>query len=136
MRRTCSVRLLIVGVFVTAAISLCLGFLTGTRQNWELYEQRIALLKQQNETLLTQQKEQEEEQELAAESLNMVEPYQYVLIAEDGYVAVYKADGKTFFSSTDIQLSKLPQDLQEEILNGKYITSEEQLYNFLENYSS
>ncbi len=135
MRKTCSIRLLIVGIVLTAAVSLCLGFLTGTRQNWDHYEQRIAMLKQQNETLLTQREAQEEENELE-ESLNVVEPYQYVLLAEDGYVTVYHADGKTFFSSTDIQIMKLPEDLQEEIQEGKYITSEEQLYNFLENYSS
>ncbi len=93
------------------------------------------MLKQQNETLLTQWETQEKENELE-ESLNVVEPYQYLLLAEDGYVAVYHADGKTFFSSTDILLIKLPEDLQAEIQEGKYITSEEQLYNFLENYSS
>ena len=135
MRKTCSIRLLVVGIVLTAAISLCLGFLTGTRKNWDNYEQHIAMLKQQNETLLTQWETQEKENELE-ESLNVVEPYQYLLLAEDGYVAVYHADGKTFFSSTDILLIKLPEDLQAEIQEGKYITSEEQLYNFLESYSS
>ena len=57
-------------------------------------------------------------------------------MAEEGYVAVYHADRKTLYASTDILLDTLPQDLQTEITEGKLITSEEQLYSFLENYSS
>jgi hypothetical protein len=30
----------------------------------------------------------------------------------------------------------LPTDLQEEIQDGKYLKNEEELYNFLENYTS
>ena len=65
-----------------------------------------------------------------------MQPYEYVLLAEDGYVAVYHADRKTLYASTDILLINLPADLQTEITEGKIITSEEQLYSFLENYSS
>jgi len=107
----------------------------GTRKNWDSYEQRISLLQEKNESLLSQQEIQEEEYDLA-ESLNVVEPYEYILLAEDGYVAVYHADKKTLFSSTDILIDSLPEDLQNEIMDGKCISNEEQLYNFLENYSS
>ena len=95
------------------------------------------MLQQQNKTLLAkiEQVETEREKELA-ESLNVVEPYEYVLLAEEGYVAVYCADRKTLYASTDIQIQNLPDELQQEIQEGKLISSEEQLYNFLENYSS
>ncbi len=135
MRKTCSIRLLLFGILFTAVCSLVLGFLMGTRKNWNSYEQRISLLQKKNESLLSQQEALEEERNLA-ESLNVVEPYEYILLAEDGYVAVYHADKKTLFSSTDILINRLPEDLQNEIMNGKCISNEEQLYNFLENYSS
>ena len=76
-----------------------------------------------------------EEQDVK-ESLNVVEPYEYILLEEKGYVAVYHTDRKTLYASTDILVSELPEELQKEIAEGKYIGSEEQLYNFLENYSS
>lgn len=133
MRKTCSIRILLFGIILTAALSLCGGFFAGTRKSWNAYEQRIALLQQKNETLLAKQ---EQSKENSAESLKVVEPYQYVLLAEDGFVVVYHTDRKTLYAATDILLKELPEELQQEIQNGKMIDSEEQLYNFLENYSS
>ncbi len=37
---------------------------------------------------------------------------------------------------SDVILEILPEGLQEEILEGKYLKNEEELYNFLENYTS
>ncbi len=138
MRKTCSIRLLFVGVILTAALSLCIGFWMGTAKNWKAYEQRIALLEQNIERLLSKQRqaEAEKEKENAAESLNVIEPYAYVLLAEDGFVAVYQADRETLYATTGILVDNLPANLQQEIRDGKIIDSEEQLYSFLENYSS
>ncbi len=134
MNKTCSIRLLLSGIIITAAVSLCIGFWAGTRKNWDAYEQRIALLEQKNQTLISRQKELEKEN--ATESLNVIVPYAYVLLPEDGFVAVYQADRETLYATTGILLENLPDNLQEEIQDGKIIDSEEQLYNFLENYSS
>ncbi|MGI6070634.1 MAG: hypothetical protein ACOYBE_09425 [Blautia sp.] len=60
----------------------------------------------------------------------------YYLKEEDGNVVVYKGDKKTVFEPTQIALNSLPEKLQKEIREGKFIDSEEELYNFLENYSS
>ena len=65
-----------------------------------------------------------------------MDPYQYILLEENGYVAVYHADRETLFAATDILVTDLPEDLQVEINQGKLIENEEQLYNFLENYTS
>ena len=43
---------------------------------------------------------------------------------------------KTVYEYTDISLEDLPENLQKEIQNGKYIETSESLYGFLENYSS
>jgi len=109
-----------------------LEFFTGTLKNWNAYEKRIALLEEKNTELANAKTEAQD----VKESLNVVEPYEYILLEEKGYVAVYHTDRKTLYASTDILVSELPEELQEEIKEGKYIGSEEQLYNFLENYSS
>lgn len=132
MKRTCSIRLLLGIVVLTAAFSGCIGFFTGTLKNWNTYEKRIALLEEKNEKLADTKTEEQD----VKESLNVVEPYEYILLEEKGYVAVYHTDRKTLYASTDILVSELPEELQKEIAEGKYIGSEEQLYNFLENYSS
>ncbi len=135
MKKTCSIRLLVAGVILTAFVCVIMGFFFGTQKKWKTYEKRIVMLEQENDNLLAQKEKIETEKELA-ESLNVVEPYKYVLLAEEGYVAVYRSDRKTLYASTDILLENLPEELQQEIQTGKLIGSEEQLYNFLENYSS
>lgn len=133
MKKTCSIRLLVAGILAAVAAGSCAGFFVGTQKNWKVYEKRIALLEENNEKL-----EQEKEKAVSdiRESLNVVEPYEYILKEENGFVVVYHADQKTLYASTGILVSELPKELQKEILEGKYIGSEEQLYNFLENYSS
>ena len=62
--------------------------------------------------------------------------YSYYLIEEAGLVTVYKEDMETVYEYTDIRVSALPTALQEEIKAGKYMQDNQELYNFLENYSS
>lgn len=136
MRKKRSICLLIFVISITAALSLSAGFLAGTRKSWDAYEQRIDLLQKQNDMLISRQKQEESVKEHTAESLKVIEPYDYVLLAEDGFVAVYQADRETLYATTGILLESLPENLRREIEDGKIIESEEQLYNFLENYSS
>ena len=60
----------------------------------------------------------------------------YCLKEKDGYVAVYKNDRAAVYEMTSIRVKSLPPKLQKEILSGKYLYSEEELYGFLENYST
>jgi len=60
----------------------------------------------------------------------------FMLKESDGYVVVYQEDGKSVYEHTDIAVENLSEDLQKEILGGKIIESTEELYSFLENYSS
>ena len=60
----------------------------------------------------------------------------YYLKELNGYVVVYLNDKKTVYEYTDISLEDLPENLQKEVQNGKYIETSESLYGFLENYSS
>ena len=65
-----------------------------------------------------------------------VEPYRYYLVAEENRLNVHDYATKIFLFNSGIQVSDLPQDLQEQLENGIYFADEEALYEFLENYSS
>lgn len=60
----------------------------------------------------------------------------YYLMVADHYVIVYKEDKQSIYMNTDILLESLNSTLQDEIIKGKYIENEQELYNFLESYSS
>ena len=60
----------------------------------------------------------------------------YYLMEVNGYIVVYLSDKKTPYEYTDIHYDELPDFLRQEIRNGKYIKNTEELYGFLENYSS
>lgn len=60
----------------------------------------------------------------------------YYLMEVNGYVVVYLSDKVTPYEYTDIPYDELPPTIRAEVRNGKYIESSEDLYGFLENYSS
>ncbi len=135
MSQKSSIRLLLIGVAAALAIGGGIGFLAGAKKSWNGYEKRIELLQEKNEALLAQQRFLKQEEEVA-QSLKVVEPEGFVLLEEDGFVVVYQADRKTWFSATGILVEELPEEVQEEVRKGKVVEGEEQLYNFLESYSS
>lgn len=53
-----------------------------------------------------------------------------------GFVVVYLEDRKTIYEFTEIPVSDLPEEVRQEIAGGKRISTAEELYAFLENYSS
>ena len=59
-----------------------------------------------------------------------------VQLTKDNKLVVYYEDLETVYLSTDISMDSLSKELQLEILKKKYFESEEELYNFLESYSS
>lgn len=60
----------------------------------------------------------------------------FYLVNEKNFVVVYCDDLKTVYMNTNISLDALPDSLKQEIIQNKYIATEEELYNFLESYSS
>lgn len=60
----------------------------------------------------------------------------YYLREQDGCVQVCLSDKTTVFENTSISMAALPETLQEEIRGGKYLKDQQELYSFLENYSS
>lgn len=61
----------------------------------------------------------------------------FYLAIQDNRVVVYLADGQTLYMETDIPAEDLPSDVLQELLTRRrIINTEEELYDFLESYSS
>ena len=104
--------------------------------------------------LFTQQDTGEKEQDLAAateempaetdtekelkttESLAVYEPYGYIIKQKDGILVVYQSDGITEFFETNIRIRDLNEDMVKKLENGIRFSDDQELYAFLESYSS
>lgn len=60
----------------------------------------------------------------------------YYLLEVNGYVVAYLGDKKTVYEYTDIPCECLPASVRQELKDGKCLQTQEELYGFLENYSS
>ena len=60
----------------------------------------------------------------------------YILVAEQGSVTVYLNDYSHLYAVTDIEVSRLSEQLQAEIMDGKILEGDKALYDFLEAYTS
>ncbi len=60
----------------------------------------------------------------------------YYIMVRDNKLVVYYEDMQTVFLTTEISLDSLPEDVKREVLQRKYFETEEEMYNFLESYSS
>jgi hypothetical protein len=60
----------------------------------------------------------------------------FYIMAVNGDINVYKSDKKTLYFKTGLRLESLPYKVQGEVLEGKYLDSEIQVYHFIESYSS
>ncbi|MCI5918643.1 MAG: hypothetical protein MRZ75_04820 [Roseburia sp.] len=83
-----------------------------------------------------QNEEAKKQEEKMTESMQIQEPYQYIMFERDGYLVVYEKDGKTVYFESHIPYDVLSKEQQEEVCSGKKFSSIEAVYDFLENYSS
>ena len=60
----------------------------------------------------------------------------YIVIAEEDTVVVYELVDWKKYLTTDIAVSRLPENIQEDLKDGICFTNEKELFSFLENYSS
>lgn len=128
---------------------------TAVETKWKVPDKYIGLDRQQfvKEMELYQQSPSLKDQELGIVSVEVVSFSKerviirknyifkelctsFYLVNEKNYVVVYCDDLKTVYMNTNISLDSLPDELKQEIIQNKYIGTEEELYNFLESYSS
>lgn len=62
--------------------------------------------------------------------------HKYFVKFSRGIVTVFYSDKETVYEYTEINLRDLPLTLRSEVISGKRIKDEKELYDFLENYSS
>ena len=55
---------------------------------------------------------------------------------EEGYLVVYDCVTRKRYDETSILVQNLPENWQKKLAEGLYFADEEELYEFLENYSS
>lgn len=103
------------------------------------FRYQMILNERESEQLPPQANLPEEEEEPDTESIesaHITPPHQYVVMEEEGFLTVYLDNTDTVYMYTGIVSSTLPMELQEEISNGKAFSNLEDLYRFLESYSS
>ena len=93
-------------------------------------------LKDQEEGFVSMSLESFSPEKISVRKVIATSLYYACIVAEDGYLTVYDGNRKQVILYTDISVFSLPQAVQEEVMDGKYIQTEEELYNLLESYSS
>ncbi|MCD8196352.1 MAG: hypothetical protein LUE24_04190 [Lachnospiraceae bacterium] len=134
-RKILGITLCSVAVVITAALVIML-----LRRNTSTQPE------QQNGTELVEmfpaqeQAEGEEEADVteanAGAEAEQESSFRFLLLENDDAVIVYELPEQKLFEYTDVDFGALPDGLREEIRQGKYLKNEEELYNFLENYTS
>lgn len=62
--------------------------------------------------------------------------YKYIIFSEDGRLVVYYSDNTTIFFNSGILEETLPEETKSQLPAGIRFQTDEELYDFLESYSS
>lgn len=90
----------------------------------------------EDETETSGKSPNQEAKKETVESMNALSEEKYYLKAAGTYLAVYFVDTDRLYFETSLKLEDLPENLRKTALKGIRFTSLENLYSFLENYSS
>ena len=85
----------------------------------------------ENSTLSTEEKSTD-----SITSSNEYVNYYFCAKNEDGRVAIYDTKTQTLYMETSIETRFLPEEIQKELEVGIYFKTDEELFDFLESYSS
>lgn len=122
---------------VIAAVLIAMVFVSGRRSATPPEEQKgtelVEMVPAKGETGESVAEKVPAAEEAAADSTDQ---YEFLLVDHNDYVAVYQLPEREIYEYTDVIMEVLPEEVQKEVQQGKYIKNEEELYNFLENYTS
>lgn len=114
------------GIFILALLITC---------SWQ-YSYRLGRQRTQERIAAAKEMEKAQAEESVAADGHALKEDCFYLKNVNGYVVVFLSDKKTAYEYTGILCDDLPEKVKEELVNGKYIENLEELYGFLENYSS
>lgn len=117
--------------FFTAAIAAILVITCAYQFSYQKAKEHA----KERAQLKTEEQVIEPETSVAADGAALKEDC-YYLMEVNGYIVVYLSDKETPYEYTDILYDELPAVMRNEVRNGKYVESQEELYGFLENFSS
>lgn len=60
----------------------------------------------------------------------------FYLVYSDNRLCIYRGDDKIFYDYADVQMNLMPTEICEQLKYGLYIEGEQELYEFLQTYSS
>ena len=92
--------------------------------------------KESEQLLPDSQETQNSESEIVINSNKEIKSYQYIILEDQGRLSVYCSDNKTLYMNTGIPVNALTDELRNQLPSGIWFETEEDLYEFLENYSS
>lgn len=135
MKKTICICLFVAGLGIAGII----GFVTGSRIDGNIEKQQPQA-KNEIETPVENLEYAGDTENIPppelAESMAVPKDYAYVIFARDGILVVYQRGGKTEYFETNIRVSDLEEKMLENLEKGIYFLDEQELYDFLESYSS
>lgn len=121
-----------IGLFFILAI-LCAFLCFNFWDRHRVMEEKI----EQDKFLFSEDESLEESSPATQEVTDVIQTDKgYLVMIVDNYVCVLRAQDKSVYFQTDILSDELPSEVRKELEQGKYITSEIEVFHYLESYSS
>ena len=118
-------------IFITLGILIHIIYLDLFYPNKYMSSKESSFLTEESQEVVSSS-----ESNIAKTNFENEEPQGYYLTVMEGKIVVMETDQKTIYLTTDIYAEALSESLKQELIKGKFIHSIEELYGFLESYTS
>ena len=118
-------------IFITLGILIHIIYLDLFYPNKYMSSKESSFLTEESQEVVSSS-----ESNIAKTNFENEEPQGYYLTVMEGKIVVMETDQKTIYLTTDIYAEALSESLKQELIKGKFIHSMEELYGFLESYTS
>ena len=119
-------------IFCVIVLGVCLTIGSISRSKREIKDDPTEQIVEQQ----VRETKQEESISPSVETNKELTYYKYMIYQDGERLTVYESDSTTIYMQTDIMVAQLPEDVREQLDLGIGIRTEEELYDFLESYSS